>query len=69
MSFSAAGTPFVGHTGGGPDFGSVSEVEMLWHKDYTLVMLGNHGLEQVRGLTHMIARFLAAPEETKTAAK
>lgn len=63
------GDRLVGHSGGGPDFGSASEVEMLWDKDYTLVMLGNHGLEQVRGLTHMIARFLAAPEETKTAAK
>lgn len=61
----------VGHSGGGPDFGSASEVEMLWDADYTIVVLGNHGLEQVRGIAHSIGRFLAqpAPEEHKTASK
>jgi hypothetical protein len=61
----------VGHSGGGPDFGSASEVEMLWDGDYTIVVLGNHGLEQVRGIAHSIGRFLAeaAREEHKTASK
>ncbi|MGZ8921215.1 MAG: serine hydrolase domain-containing protein, partial [Limisphaerales bacterium] len=61
-----SGDRLIGHSGGGGDLGVGAEVEMLWDGDYTIVILSNTGLEEARRNAHVIARFLAAQNKTKT---
>jgi CubicO group peptidase (beta-lactamase class C family) len=52
------GTTMRGHSGGGSNSGIGAEAEMVWDKNYYVVVLGNYDLEVVRPLTFSIVRFL-----------
>lgn len=52
------GTTMRGHSGGGSNSGIGAEAEMVWDKNYYVIVLGNYDLEVVRPLTFSIVRFL-----------
>jgi hypothetical protein len=52
------GVNFRGHSGGGGNSGIGAEAEILWSKDYYVIVLGNCDLDKVRPITFSVVRFL-----------
>lgn len=54
------GVNMRGHSGGGGNSGIGADAEMVWDKDYYVIVLGNYDLDVVRPLTFSIVRFLGS---------
>lgn len=52
------GVNFKGHSGGGGNSGIGADAEIIWNKDYYVIVLGNCDLEKVRPIEFSIVRFL-----------
>ncbi len=56
------GTRVRGHSGGGGNSGIGGDAELIWDKDYTVIVLENHDLDEVRPLSMSITFFLSKQE-------